>query len=186
MTIIVSGVSGCGKTTFGRQLADAVTGRFLDGDDFHSAASIAKMRGGIELDERDRAPWLQALNTVARENAGTTVIACSALTRGYRDALRADAAVVFVHLVIPEELARERLAQRGGHFFSASLVRSQFELLEPLEPDEPGIALDGAAPIQELLSQARCYLDTHSGYWQAAASTDAQPVSRRRASGELT
>lgn len=172
MTIVVFGVSGCGKTTFARRLAEEVGGLFLDGDDFHSAASIAKMRGGAGLDATDRGPWLRELNAVIRERADTTVIACSALARSYRDVLRTDAAVAFIHLVVTEELARERLAGRRDHFFPPSLVRSQFEALEPLEPDEAGISLDGAAPLAELLSQARFYLDTHTGHWMADAASD--------------
>lgn len=163
MAIVVFGVSGCGKTTFGRRLAEVVGGPFLDGDDFHSAASIAKMRGGTGLDERDRAPWLRRLNAAAREQVDTAVIACSALTRAYRDVLRTDVAVEFIHLVVTEELALDRLTTRGGHFFPASLARSQFEVLEPLGPDEPGITLDGAAPLSELLSQARRSLGTRTG-----------------------
>lgn len=163
MAIVVFGVSGCGKTTFGRRLAEVVGGPFLDGDDFHSAASIAKMRGGTGLDERDRAPWLRRLNAVAREQVDTAVIACSALTRVYRDVLRTDAAVEFIHLVVTEELALDRLTTRGGHFFPSSLVRSQFGVLEPLGPEEPGIALDGAAPVPELLSQARRHLGIRTG-----------------------
>lgn len=77
------GVSGCGKTSFARQLAEQVSGLFLDADDFHSALSIAKMRGGAGHDETDRGPWLRELNAVIRERADTTVIACSALARGY-------------------------------------------------------------------------------------------------------
>src|SRR5699024_2463414 len=125
VAIVVFGVSGCGKTTFGRQLAHEIGGLFLDGDDFHSSASIAKMRSGTALDHRDRAPWLRALNAVIRQRTDTTVIACSALARSYRDVLRTDAVVSFVHLEVTEELARERLAGRGDHFFPPSLVRSQ-------------------------------------------------------------
>lgn len=172
MTVVVFGVSGCGKTTFARRLAEEVGGLFLEGDDFHSAASIAKMRGGAGLDETDRGPWLRELNAVIRERADTTVIACSALARSYRDVLRDGAAVAFIHLVVTEELARERLAGRRDHFFPASLVRSQFEALEPLEPDEAGISLDGAAPLAELLSRARIYLDTHIGHRMADAVSD--------------
>ncbi|GAA3513297.1 gluconokinase, GntK/IdnK-type [Dietzia aurantiaca] len=172
MAIAVFGVSGCGKTTLARQLAEQVSGLFLDADDFHSALSIAKMGGGAALGDTDRAPWLRALDAVIRECADTSVIVCSALARSYRDVLRDGAVVAFIHLVVTEELARERLAGRRDHFFPASLVRSQFEALEPLEPDEAGISLDGAAPLAELLSRARIYLDTHTGHRMADAVSD--------------
>ena len=136
--VVVMGVSGTGKSTVGRLLAERLGAVFVEGDDLHPAANVASMRAGIPLTDEQRAPWLEAVRD-AMDGPGT-VVACSALRRRYRDVLRgADGRVRFVHLVVaPDELAR-RLGQRAGHFMPASLLASQLATLEPLEPDEDGI-----------------------------------------------
>lgn len=159
MAVVVMGVSGCGKTTFARQLADGVGGIFIEADDYHSASSIEKMRSGRALDDRDREPWLRALAAAAAASTGTPVVACSALKRSYRDILRAGTPTVFLHLEVPVEVVRSRIRERSDHFFSEALVASQFEALEPLDPDEHGVTLDGTLPISELVDAARSYLD---------------------------
>lgn len=166
------GVGGCGKTTFGRALARHTGMDFLDGDDYHSAASIEKMSSGTALDDRDREPWLRELNALARVSDGTAVIGCSALKRRYRDILRANTSARFIHLSVSEELARTRLNARDGHFFPASLVDSQFDALEPLEPDEPGITLEGASPMPGLITAAMTYLTGQYPAMRVATTTD--------------
>jgi gluconokinase len=126
------GVVGAGKTTVGSLLAQKLGWHFADADDFHSAANVEKIRSGIPLDDFDRAPWLAALRdailhwTIEKQNA---VLACSALKRKYRDALRADG-VSFVYLKGDYELIEQRLQARAGHFASDSILKSQFEDLE--------------------------------------------------------
>lgn len=159
MAVVVMGVSGCGKTTFAKQLAGAIGGVFIEADDFHSEASTEKMRSGRALDDRDREPWLRAVAQAAADSTETPVIACSALKRSYRDILRAATPTVFLHLDVPGDVVRSRVRGRGGHFFSESLVASQFETLEPLGDDERGVVLDGTRPLPELLDAARSYLD---------------------------
>ncbi|MBS9375345.1 gluconokinase [Rhodococcus sp. B50] len=158
MAVVVMGVSGCGKTTFARKLADAIGGSFIDADDYHSASSIEKMRAGRALDDRDRKPWLRAVAVAAAECVETPVIACSALKRSYRDILRAGIPSVFLHLDVPMDVVRSRVRERGDHFFSEKLVASQFETLEPLEPDEHGVVLDGTLSLTELLDAACSYV----------------------------
>lgn len=138
--IVVMGVSGSGKSTVGRLLAERLGVAYADADDLHSAANIAKMAAGVPLDDTDRAPWLDAIAEwiTGRGDRGG-VITCSALRRRYRDRLRADApAVFFLHLDGPVELIAARLAARTGHFMPSDLLRSQFEALEPLAPGEAG------------------------------------------------
>ena len=117
------GVVGAGKTTVGSLLAQKLGWHFADADDFHSTANVEKIRRGIPLDDSDRAPWLAALRG---QNA---IMACSALKRKYRDALRADG-VSFVYLKGDYELIEQRLQARAGHFASDSILKSQFEHLE--------------------------------------------------------
>ncbi|MGN0122654.1 gluconokinase [Rhodococcus rhodochrous] len=159
MAVVVMGVSGCGKTTFARQLADAIGGAFIEADDYHSDASIEKMRSGRALDDDDREPWLRAVAEAAADSDETPVVACSALKRSYRDILRAGTPAVFLHLDVPVDVVRSRVRGRGGHFFSESLVASQFETLEPLGPDEDGVTLDATRSLPELLDTARAYLE---------------------------
>ena len=134
MVIVVMGVSGAGKTTVGRALAQAVGGGFLDADDYHPAANVAKMRGGDPLTDDDREAWLRALRSMidARlPERGIFVLACSALTERIRGVLGADRdGVRVVFLNGPKELIRARMQGRE-HFMPATLLDSQIALLEP-------------------------------------------------------
>jgi len=145
MILIVAGVSGSGKSTVGAMLADRLHWRFADGDDFHPAANIAKMRLGIPLTDSDRRPWLRAIAAWMDERIAqgeSAVIACSALKRSYRDVLlggRPEALLVF--LAEDREVLAQRLAARHGHFFPAVLLATQFDTLEPPQPDEHAITV---------------------------------------------
>jgi gluconokinase len=157
------GVSGSGKTTIARGIVDATGLEFSEADTFHSPENIAKMEAGIALTDEDRWPWLRALADwmAARAQAGvSTVITCSALKRSYRDVLRdGPPSVDFLHLDGPAELIRGRMAQREGHFMPTSLLQSQMDTLEALEPDESGIVLDLREPPEVLLERALEWLD---------------------------
>jgi len=136
MVLVLMGVVGSGKTTVGKLLAMELGWKFADADDFHSPASIEKIRRGVSLDNHDRAPWLSALRnaieqwSAAKQNA---VLACSALKRSCRDQLRAGP-VQFVYLKGSYELILSRLRSRHGHFASESILASQFADIE--EPDD--------------------------------------------------
>jgi len=156
MIVIVMGVSGAGKTTIAAGLAAELGVPFLDADDLHPAANVAKMREGIPLTDEDRAPWLSAVAAAGRETAGDIVIACSALRRAYRDQLvrEADRSVTFIHLEGPRHLLAARMGSRDGHFMPTALLDSQLATLEPLEPDESGVTLDIAMTPHELVRAA--------------------------------
>lgn len=132
--VVVMGVAGCGKTTVGSALAKALQWEFLEADSLHPAANIAKMSGGIPLDDADRTPWIEAIRAAVESCAGRggrTVVACSALKRSYRTAIAPDpAAVRFVHLKGGYALIEGRLRARSGHFMKEGLLRSQFDALE--------------------------------------------------------
>jgi gluconokinase len=140
MILIVAGVSGSGKTTVGAMLAGHLHWAFADGDDFHPAANIEKMRSGIPLTDDDRWPWLRAIAAWMDERIAhdeSAVIPCSALKRSYRDILlngRPEARLVF--LAVDREVLAQRLAARHAHFFPAQLLNSQLDALEPPAPDE--------------------------------------------------
>ncbi len=137
---MVAGVAGSGKTTVGLQLARRLRWSFADGDDFHPAANIAKMRAGLPLTDADRKPWLAAITAWMDDNIATgqpAVLACSALKQSYRDELlggRAEALMVF--LVIDQEEDATRVLARHGHFFAEPLLASQYAALEPPGPGE--------------------------------------------------
>ncbi len=153
--IVVMGVSGSGKSTVGAALAQRVRVPFADADDFHPPANVAKMTSGQALNDDDRHPWLDAIGQWLAEHCSSSsggVMSCSALKRKYRDQLRRHCPdVVFLHLSGSPEVIAKRQASRPGHFMPASLLASQFETLEPLEPDERGIAIDVDQDIDSIV-----------------------------------
>jgi gluconokinase len=138
--IILLGVSGSGKTTVGKALGTLLGWSFLDADDYHPEANVAKMSRGEPLTDADRAPWLEILRTeiTARLARGEeAILACSALKKAYRQQLQVDPARVrFVYLKVSPELLQKRLEQRPGHFMKPSMLRSQLETLEEPMPSE--------------------------------------------------
>ncbi|MET7603524.1 gluconokinase [Streptomyces avermitilis] len=165
--VLVVGVTGSGKTTVGKAVAEQLGLRFAEGDDFHPAANVAKMTAGHALDDADREPWLRALADLVRHSVAAgegLVVACSALKRAYRDELRAAAGpgLWCLYLALDRDTAWDRVSRRTGHFMPAQLVDSQFETLEPLEPDEPGMTVDATAALPAILTRVRAAV-TRSG-----------------------
>ncbi|WP_317633529.1 gluconokinase [Streptomyces sp. HUAS TT20] len=155
--VVVMGVSASGKSMVGTLLAQRLGVPFLEGDDLHPAANRAKMASGHPLDEADRRPWLEALTAWIRTAAGERggVVSCSALRRAYRDQFRRTGAnVQFLHLALDPDVAAERIARRKGHFMPPKLLNSQFETLEPLQADEPGLTVDASRSTAEILESA--------------------------------
>ncbi len=142
--IVVMGVSGSGKTTIGQLLGLRLGIPFEDADSLHPPANVAKMAAGHPLTDADRWPWLATVGAVLASAEPTgLVMACSALKRSYRDAIRAAAPVArFVDLEGSRALLESRVAHRRGHFMPAALLDSQLAALEPLAADEPGIRVD--------------------------------------------
>lgn len=161
MVIVAMGVSGSGKSSFGRALAQAIDADFQEGDDLHPPANIAKMHAGVPLDDGDRAPWLAriALWIEGEQSLQRTgVISCSALKRAYRDQLRRAADDVrFVYLHVSRDALQQRLSQRH-HFMPAALLDSQLRTLE--EPcDEPDVlTVDGTYGIDRIVADVRYWL----------------------------
>jgi gluconokinase len=134
MILIITGVSGSGKTTVGRLLAEQLGWDFVEGDDHHPDANIRKMAAGIPLDDSDRQPWLERLERLIRQRleAGhSAVLSCSCLKASYRRQLQVDPKrVLIVYLAgSPEQISR-RLRQRRGHYMPAGLLQSQFDSLQ--------------------------------------------------------
>ncbi len=159
--VVVMGVTGSGKTTIGKLLAASLGTPYDEGDRFHPPQNLEQMTQGIPLDDRSRSPWLAG---IARRIAVTDpddglVITCSALKRIYREVLRAaNPHTLFVHLTIEPDDATARVASRASHFMPASLVTSQFDTLEPLEPDETGLTLDATLPPLQIVSTILAHL----------------------------
>lgn len=143
---VVMGVSGCGKSSVGQRLADALGIRFLEGDAFHSKENVEKMSAGTPLTDEDRAGWLAVLAAeirAAAEKGEGLVLSCSSLKRRYRDQLRAgDPALRFAHLHGERVLIAQRMQARPNHYMPPSLLDSQLAALEPLQNDEAGLVLD--------------------------------------------
>lgn len=153
--VVVMGVSGCGKSAVGERIAQSLGLPLVEGDEFHPASNIDKMRRGLPLEDEDRAGWLDLLAAeLARHPAGA-VLTCSALKRAYRDRLRAAIpALRFVHLQLTQHEALRRVQSRGGHFYPPSLVASQFGALED-PAGEPGVlGVDAGLPLDAVAEQA--------------------------------
>ena len=164
MHVVVMGVSATGKTTVGKHLAEELDCEFIEGDDLHPRQNIEKMSEGIPRTDEDRWPWLQAIAELVavKEFEGvSTVVTCSALKRSYRDVLRDAAPTFFVHLDAPFEVLQDRMQHRTRHFMPAALLRSQFDTLEPLGPDEEGQVVDVSPPEDEVVEEAVNVVRTH-------------------------
>jgi gluconokinase len=156
-SIVVMGVSGSGKTSAAQELTRQLGWEYIEGDELHPEANVAKMAAGTPLDDEDRWPWLRRIAGVIGEHeaAGTSlVITCSALKRVYRDLLRdGHPSVWFAHVDVDRQVLADRLAKRQGHFMPPSLLDSQLATLERLADDEPGDVIDGNAPLVETVAE---------------------------------
>jgi len=158
--LVMMGVAGCGKSSLAATVARDHALPVIEGDDFHSEASRDKMRAGIALTDADREGWLDLLAQQMAQCPQGVVLTCSALKRAYRDRLRAAApGLRFVFLDIPPDEARTRVAARAGtHFFSLSLVDSQFATLESPTGEAGVLRVDARAPLAELRRQVADWL----------------------------
>ena len=148
------GPSGSGKSAVGSAVAARLALPFVDADDLHPEANVAKMAAGVPLDDADRMPWLDVVAAELHDAPGGVVVACSALARRYRERILSGApATVFVELrTSTRELAR-RMATRE-HFMPSSLLDSLLQTLEHLEPEEPGVVVAGDPPLADVVDAA--------------------------------
>ena len=154
---VVMGVSGSGKTTVGRALAERLGWNFQEGDLLHPPENVAKMTAGEPLDDGDRAPWLAAVASRIdewRHRGESGVITCSALKRSYRKIIIGSRREVrLIYLSGSRELITDRMRRRQGHFMPARLLDSQFETLEPPGPEENAITVPVGAPVEKIVDR---------------------------------
>jgi gluconokinase len=163
MIIIVSGVSGSGKTTIGELLAKSLNWDFQDADSFHPSSNINKMHQGIALTDADRIPWLETLQIAIQkwlQENKNVVVACSALKAKYREYLLVDTDLIqLVYLQGTFDVISQRLSQRENHFMSGQLLQSQFDALEePVDAIKVDISRSAAEILAEILPQLNKYL----------------------------
>ena len=153
---IVMGVSGCGKSSVGKALAEHLGWDFYDADDFHPPANVVKMANGIPLDDSDRAPWLATLNELISSSLKADqpgVLACSALKERYRQQLmNGNEGVQIVYLKGSYELIWSRMEKRTDHYMKPHMLKSQFETLEePVNALTIDISMSLDDIVQEIL-----------------------------------
>jgi gluconokinase len=159
-SIVIMGVAGCGKSSLGAALASSMGLPLIEGDDFHSQDSREKMSRGVALTDADRSEWLREMGDQLRDHPNGVVLTCSALKRAYRQQLR-DACldVRFVFMDIARDAALQRVASRASsHFFSASLVDSQFATLESPIGERKVLRVDALETIEGLLRRIGAWL----------------------------
>ncbi|NKJ37378.1 gluconokinase [Rhizobium sp. SG570] len=182
--LVVMGVSGCGKSSVGQAISEAVNGTMIEGDSFHPEENIKKMSAGHPLTDEDRAGWLARLATILQDavrNGERPVLACSALKKSYRDILRGKTPDLgFVFLEMTRQVAGERVSHRPGHFMPASLIDSQFATLEPPHGEANVYPVDANLPIVDIARGA-------VAWWQQTPGADGgRPMRPAKAqSGEL-
>lgn len=161
MFVVVMGVSGSGKSSVARGLADLLDVVALDADDLHPDANVEKMTAGVPLTDEDRWPWLDAVGSQAAAlvvQAGGVVVACSALRQAHRDVLRLHGASRFIHLLGDEGTIQGRMMAREGHFMDPALLTSQLAALEPTDGELDVARFDVAAPVRDLVFEALKWL----------------------------
>ena len=163
--IVVMGVSGCGKTTLGEALAARIGATFIDGDSLHSRENVAKMTRGEPLTDKDRWPWLETIGQRLGASVGPMVIASSALRRRYRERITAAAGepVLFIHLAGDIDLIGSRMRAREDHYMPPSLLRSQFDALEPPDPDEDAFSVSIDGSPDDVLADTLRMLEARDG-----------------------
>lgn len=155
MIILVMGVSGSGKTTVAKKLAESLGWDFRDADEFHSQKNIEKMHSGVALDDADRLPWLQKIQNIIKQylcENKNLVLTCSALKASYRQMMLVNhESVKLVYLKGSFELIEKRLQTRLNHFMSAKLLQTQFDALEePIDAFTVDISQSVEAIVQEI------------------------------------
>jgi carbohydrate kinase (thermoresistant glucokinase family) len=172
--VVLIGVSGSGKTAIGTRLAAQLGWRFIDADDLHPPANIAKMAAGVPLTDDDRRPWLAEV-TRQLDAGHDAVAACSALRRPYRDIIAsAVPGVFFVQLSVPAAALAARMRARKDHFMPVSLLDSQLATFEPLGPDEPGTVIDASRDLDTVVAELAVLL-TRGAPPGPAGATARQP-----------
>jgi len=155
VVIVVMGVSGSGKTTVGSLLAQQLGWESVDGDDYHSAANVEKMRNGVPLTDANRGPWLEKLRTLIAgwiASRTSAVLACSALKRAYRKKLLIDEQVRVVYLKADRDLLSQRLLQRKGHYMKEQMLASQ---LTTLEEPESAVVVNANETPEKIVGEIR-------------------------------
>jgi gluconokinase len=164
-SLVIMGVSGCGKSSLAGRVAESVGAAFVEGDTHHSEANREKMRQGTPLTDADREGWLATLADLLR-TAGTAgrpiVLSCSALKRGYRDQLRRSApGLGFVFMDLDRGEAVRRVTARGSaHFFNAALVDNQFATLERPDGEAGVLRVDATLPLRQLQAEVGAWIAT--------------------------
>jgi len=165
--LIILGVSGAGKTTIGKLLAHEVGWRFIEADDFHPAANVAKMRSGRPLTDQDRWLWLERLRQEIKRSIDVgenAVLTCSALKRAYRDRLRASEDVKFVFLRGDYALVEKQLRSRRHHFMNPNLLQSQFDDLEEPESHEDVRTVQLGGTPEDIVGEIKAKLHLVRGH----------------------
>lgn len=155
MKVIIMGISGCGKTTIGKELEKVLDDyKFIEGDDYHPIENKNKMKNGIPLNDKDREIWLKNLLIDVKKETNV-IVSCSLLKKSYRDFFIKDN-MILVYIKVSNNsfnIIKKRIENRGGHFFNVNLLKSQFETLE--EPTNANLILDFDENINNIVKKIK-------------------------------
>ena len=162
-SFVFMGVSGSGKSAVAEIISKKIDVAFLDGDFLHSRSNIDKMASGYPLNDEDRQPWLESLNSAIyamQRTNNVSILVCSALKRKYRDTLRkGNHGLYFIYLKGDFDLIAKRLQSRTDHFFKPEMLRSQFEILEePLNIHNDIHVIDISKSLDEVVDESVTFL----------------------------
>ena len=158
------GVSGCGKSTVAKAIADKLCYQFVEADDFHSIENREHMAQGKPLNNKMREPWIIALCDYLQYGAQQKVdcvMAFSGLQAEHRarfNQLGFERITLF--LDGKPELIQQRIENRTNHYMPSSLLKSQYQSLQNPECEANTFKVNIDNDLSSIIQQSLKLIET--------------------------